>query len=93
MESVIKSVLTEFANVNHLVTDCQHGLRRGRSCLTNLLESFELWTEALDCGYGLDILYLDYRKVFDTVPHRRLLLKLQGYGISDNKMDFEFSYV
>ena len=42
MKSVIKSVLTEFANVNHLVTDCQHGFRRGHSCLTNLLESFEL---------------------------------------------------
>ena len=69
MESIIKGVLTEFADSNHLVTDVQHGFRRGRSCLTNLLESFELWTEALDSGYGLDILYLDYRKAFDTVPH------------------------
>jgi Reverse transcriptase (RNA-dependent DNA polymerase) len=83
MESVIKNVLMEFANENHLVTDYQHGFRRGRLCLTNLLESFEVWTEALDCGYGLDNLYLDYRNAFDTVPHRRLLLTLQSYGISD----------
>ena len=53
VEQVIKRVLSEFANVNHLVTDYQHGFRGGRSCLINLLESFELWTEALDCGYGL----------------------------------------
>jgi len=79
MESVIKSVLTEFANVNHLVTYYQHGFRKGRSCLTKLLESFEVWTDALDCGYGIDILYLDYSKAFDTVPHCRLLLKFQGY--------------
>ena len=83
MESVIKSILTAFANFNHIVTDCQHGFRRSRSCLTDLLESFELWTGALDCEYGLDILYLDHRKAFDAVPLRRLLLKLQGYRKSD----------
>ena len=36
----------------------------------------------LDAGFGIDIIYLDYRKAFDTVPHSRLLAKLQGYGIS-----------
>ena len=60
----------------------QHGFRHGRPCFTNLLETFENWTEALDKGYGLDILYLDFRKAFDTVPHKRLILKLQQYGIS-----------
>jgi len=57
------------------------------------VHSSKLWTEALDCGYGLDILYLDYRKAFDTVPHRRLLLKLQGYGISDNYIKWISSFL
>ena len=48
--------------------------RSDRSCLTNLLETLEKWTEYLDAGYGLDVVYLDYRKAFDTVPHRRLLI-------------------
>ena len=49
--------------------------------LTNLLETLENWTRALDEGYGLDVVYLDYRKAFDSVPHRRLLEKLKGLGI------------
>jgi len=36
----------------------------------------------LDEGYGLDVVYLDYRKAFDSVPHQRLLEKLKGLGIT-----------
>jgi len=38
----------------------------------NLLKAFENWTEFLDEGHGVDVIYLDYRKAFDTVPHKRL---------------------
>ena len=59
----------------------QHGFVKQRSCLTNLLESLEAWTSALDDGYRVDVIYLDYRKAFDSMSHSRLLDKLRGYGI------------
>jgi len=42
----------------------------------------EAWTKALDEGYGIDVIYLDYRKAFDTVSNPRLIEKLKAYGIS-----------
>ena len=54
----------------------------GKSCFTNLIKSYNDWTLAVDEGWKVDILYLDYRKSFDSVPHIHLLRKLKSYGIT-----------
>ena len=51
----------------------------GKSCVTQLLHVMELWTEFIDQGNPDDIIYFDFRKAFDSVPHVRLLLKLQTW--------------
>jgi len=80
MESIIKDSITIFLEQNQIISHSQHGYTKDRSCLTNLLESVEQWTQVLDNGYGVDILYLDYRKAFDSVPHQRLIHKLSTLG-------------
>ena len=75
-ESIIKDNMISVFETDHTLSHCQHGFTKGPSCLTNLLESLEQWTQALDRGYGVDVLYLDYRKAFDSVSHKRLLYKL-----------------
>jgi len=57
---------------------------KNRSCLTNLLETFEDWTRTLEEGFAMDVLYLDYQKVFNTVPQGRLIKKLKWYGIDES---------
>ena len=37
---------------------------------------------ALDNGFSIDSIYLDFMKAFDTVPHKRLISKLRMNGIS-----------
>jgi len=41
-------------------------------------------TNYLDSGYPVDVIYLDFQKAFDKVPHHRLLMKLQTHGIGGN---------
>ena len=38
--------------------------------------------DAISRGNVTDIVYLDFQKAFDTVPHKRLMVKLQANGIS-----------
>jgi len=73
MESFTEDSLEAFLERKGTITGCQHGFREGRSCLTNLRESLESWTQVLDSDYDIDILYLDCRKAFDSVLHKRLL--------------------
>ncbi len=41
--------------------------------------------EAVDQDENYDVVYLDFRKAFDKVPHQRLLKKVEGHGI-DSKV-------
>ena len=49
----------------------QHGFVSGKSCVTQLLGFLDNLTEALDQGDDVDIIYLDFSKVFDKLQHRR----------------------
>jgi len=79
LESIVKDhVLDNFIS-NNLLSSYQQGFMPGKSCVTQLLYVMELWTESLDQGNPIDVIYFDFRKAFDSVPHARLLLKLQTY--------------
>ena len=64
---------------NNLFANEQHGFVTNRDCMTNLLSALEVWTEAIESGCNIDVIYTDFAKAFDTVPH--LLIKLESIGI------------
>ena len=53
------------------------------SCKTQLIEATYDWTNILNKGKGqIDVILLDFSKVFDVVPHHRLHMKLYIYDIT-----------
>ena len=92
-ESIVRDSVVDHLEKNDLIKDSQHGFRRGRSCLTNLLTFLDMATRQVDEGYDLDVIYLDFAKAFDKVPHQRLLIKLQNHGIKGKVLKWVASWL
>ena len=81
LESIIRESIVEHMTSNNLISNTQHGFLPKRSCVTQLLTSMEYWTDEIQKGNPGDVLYyVDFKKAFDKVPHKRLLTKLKAYA-------------
>ena len=68
---------------NNLLSGCHHSFVSDRSCTTNLLFTLEICTLMIDEGSSVDAIYLDFAKAFDSVPHERLLKKVEALEIEE----------
>ena len=63
----------------------QHGFRvfrRGRSVLTNLIDTYNHVTLRLELNNSVDVIYLDFEKAFDKEDRLLLINKLVQMQIS-----------
>jgi hypothetical protein len=81
LEKIVKEQIMKHLVTNNLIRDSQHGFFPGRSCATNLILTMDYLTRAVDQGVPVDLIYLDFSKAFDKVPHRRLISKVKAKGI------------
>ena len=88
LESLIRDQVMSHLEENQLLTRYQHGFRPKRSCSTQLMEVIDEWTSYIEEGDPVDAIYLDFKKAFDSVPHRRLLHKLETYGVAGKVKDW-----
>ena len=88
MESILRDTIVEHLKSNNLIRSSQHGFMPHRSCLTNLLEFLEVVTKLIDEGHSVDLLYLDFARAFDKVPHARLMMKVRAHGITGKIADW-----
>ena len=86
LESIIRTAVVAHLDKFNLIKDSQHGFRRGRSCLTNRLEFLDKVTRSVDSGDNIDIIYLDFAKAFDKVPHHRLI-KQESHAVEGKPRD------
>ena len=71
--------------VNQWIKASEHGFTTGRSCLTNLISFYDKVTRLVHEGKAVNVVYLDFSKAFDTVPHNNLVEKLAAHGL-DGRM-------
>lgn len=82
LEHIIHSTIMKHLDNLKILTDCQHGFRSKRSCESQLISTIQGISEKLKTGRDqVDIILLDFAKAFDKVPHRRLVYKLDYYGV------------
>ncbi len=78
LETVIRGHVMDFLIKHNSINPSQHWFLKARSCLIDLLCFFvEEITKWVDDGSPVDVIYLDFQKAFDKVPHQRLILKVK----------------
>jgi len=81
LEKIVKKYMENFLESIKYIYTSQHGFTKGRSCMTNLLICHNSIVSMLNDGSSIDIIYLDFQKAFDKVPHGRLMWKVRKAGI------------
>ena len=81
LESIIRDKVMKYMQLKRLIVPSQHGFVPNKACVTNLLETLDVITDALKNGHSVDLVLLDLAKAFDKVSHAKLIQKLKAYGI------------
>lgn len=81
-ERIIRDKMEIYLESNNLLSKKQFGFMKGKSTILQLLRVLDDWTEAMDARLPVDVIYTDFQKAFDSVPHGGLLQKLTSIGIN-----------
>ena len=93
MESIVRDAIVDHLVRNNLLNDDQHGFVPGRDCITQLLLCIEEWTQLVEENLAFDVIYTDFAKAFDSVPHERLFIKLKSLGIQGDILNWIKSFL
>ena len=92
-ERIIYDQFFKYPNDNNLLVKCQSGFRSLHSTLLSLLGASNSWSGNVDNGIINGVIFIDLKKVFDTIDHTILLGKLASYGIDHRALKWFDSYL
>lgn len=86
MEHLILETVCKHRKDKKVIRNSQHGFIKGKSYLTSLISFCGEMTTLLDKGRAVDIVFQDFSKAFDAVPHKiplRYSWNLLNYGLGE----------
>ena len=78
---IVYSQIGRHLDHNNILHPNQHGFRKGLSCEKQLVDIIHELAYSINQRTQTDVIFLDFSKAFDKVPHDKLLHKIRYYGI------------
>src|SRR5690606_6280047 len=92
-EKCLAKRIKDHLKTHDIIHKNQFGFMENRSCEDALLHVTNAVYSALDKNEHVTTIFLDLRKAFDTVPHLKLIQKLEKYGFQNNILNLFRSYL
>lgn len=93
IEHIIANQINEFLDAHDVLSEFQHGFRKGYSTITQLVTVTHSLASCLDKNGQIDAIFLDFSKAFDRVPHDKLIFKLRNIGLPEILIIWITSYL
>ena len=93
LETCVSSTITNHLTDHHLSHPHQWAYKKGHSTELLLVKMTEEWRRALDNNLVVGVVFVDFRKAFDSISHPVLLRKLQELGVSGNLWSWIKNYL
>ena len=93
LEKHVYGLLSKHLQLSEPIYDSQFGFQQGKSTTTALLETTHNWLQLLESGSDVGAIFFDFKKAFDSVPHRALIDKLKGINLNPLLLHWIQSYL
>ena len=93
LEKLMHKQLIEYIDDHSLLTDNQHGFRKGHSCIHSAAQLTNFIDKKMDSRTPTLAVFVDFRKAFDCVQHPILIEKLSCLGLNSKVVEWFRSYL
>lgn len=91
-EKCLCDQISEYLDANSLLSHCQSEIRLLHGTLTALVDAANSWSVNIANGLVNGVVFIDLKKVFDTIDHNILFRKLLMYGVDTISIQWFESY-